>query len=175
MKKIFINQLETFRYMKISIVFSFCVYLVGVFIGGCVFWNKKIKIHPMKINSLVILNNNIKTAVLILFIGLITAGIGSTLLMLINGGILGGTILGAINLNNFNAIKTGIVPHAGFEIMALCLFMAVSLESNKLLRNIFLDKKEEVVHIKYDIIAIADGIILLIIAALIEGNISYVR
>ncbi|SDY00077.1 stage II sporulation protein M [Lachnobacterium bovis] len=175
MKSIIKNQIDTIIYFKNEIIISFIVYLIG-FIGGVlIFLNKKLAVRPKNMKTIELLLNNTKTAILILFIGIVTAGIGSCIIMIINGAILGGVVEGAINAGSYDAIRTGIFLHAGFEIVALIFFMSISLETVKLVLNAVMDRPPKIIHLKFDIILFFDALFLLIIAALIEGNISYVK
>jgi len=164
----------TIMYIKKEMIVGAGIYFCGIILGVLLFRNKCLEMVPQSLGVAEIFFNNIKIASIILVLGWITVGIGSSVLMFINGATLGGTVMGVINQYSFRPILTAVLPHVVFEIIGLVCFTAVSYETMKLLLNAITKRKIKMLYIKKDLITLGMGILFLMIAALIEGTISRV-
>ncbi len=164
----------SYKYIKKNVFIAFVIYSLGIALGVLIYKNKTLDMVPQRLGIAAIFLNNIKTAFLILIVGLITVGIGSALLMLINGAVLGGAVMGVVNAYSFKPIISGILPHFMFETIGLAIFTAISFESLKLLLNVITKREMQKVYLKKDLFLIFCGTVFLLLAAIIEGTVSRV-
>lgn len=164
----------TLKYIKKEMIVGAGIYLCGILLGVFLFRNKGLEMVPQSLGVAEVFFNNIKIASLILVLGWITMGIGSSILMFVNGATLGGSVMGVMNQYSFRPILTAVLPHVVFEIIGLVCFTAISYETMKLLLNTITKREMKMLYIKKDLIILGVGILFLMIAALIEGTISRV-
>lgn len=143
-------------------------------LGIIFFRNKTYTIHKQSLKFFQIFFNNYKLAILIIITGLITVGILSTLIIFVNGILLGDILIGVYNKYSLSPILTGVAPHFIFELSALCIAAAISYESIKIIRVLFNEKYTNKIHIKSLFINFILMTILFIVASIIEVNISYI-
>lgn len=163
---------KVFTYIKKEMLVAICIYMIGIILGIVMFYDKKIAMNPQELGFAEILTNNLKVALIVLVSGLLTCGIGSSIIMIFNGATLSGSIMVAINMDATKSIFTAVLPHLFFEIMAYLLILSISFETSKLLLNSIKKDKIRMIYLKKDTIIFGLAICLLIVAAIIEGNVS---
>lgn len=167
-------RLIKIRKVDIFILFiSICAFILGIIIGlegGC-----EIKdISITSINSRDIFVNNLKVALAILFIGTISGGIYGIFVLALNGYLVGELIQFLAKSDNLNLIITGIFPHIFVELVGLICFEIVGMYPIYLI-ICWLREREKLCakKVAFKLIKIlALGILLLMISAIIECNIS---
>ena len=165
--------IDVIKYARKQIVVSVIFYFLGILLGVLLFWSKSLDFNHTYNTWITIFINNLKVAMMIIIIGLITFGIGNSIMLVMNGCILGSVIKSLINLKMESAIITGLFPHMFLEIIGLILCSAISYESLILVRQMALNKKGVIVHIGHDLKLLVIGISFLFIASIIEAYISY--
>jgi uncharacterized membrane protein SpoIIM required for sporulation/ABC-type transport system involved in multi-copper enzyme maturation permease subunit len=133
---------------------------------------------PFEISSSWLLFNNLRAELIILLLGMVSFGVGGMVIYLINLGLVGG-VLGAvevIGLSTAGIFVTGVLPHGIFELPSVILVSAAVLYMGA--RMVTPNARESIgeVFIKtlaeWMKIAIGLAFPLLIIAALVEANIT---
>lgn len=164
----------TIKYIKKEMLVGVTIYFVGIILGVFMFRNRGIEMDPQTLSVGEVLINNFKIALILLVLGWITMGIGSSILMLINGATLGGSVMGVINQYSVEPILTAVLPHVIFEITGLVCFTAISYETMKLLLNAVTKRETKMIYIRKDLSILGMGTAFLLVAAIIEGTISRV-
>ncbi|SET19161.1 stage II sporulation protein M [Anaerobranca gottschalkii] len=167
---------EVIKRYKFYIGLSTVIYLVSIIIGLVLGMNVNLSTVEVYFNFWDIFLNNLKVGLLIIFIGLITVGIGGLFIIGYNGFYLGYILSSAIRVHGLNAIITAIAPHFLPEMMATFLCCALGFESRSWIEKKLINSKTN--HFKteeYKIILVTFivSLVLYAVAALIETNISY--
>jgi len=160
-------------YFSKGIAASVIMYSIGIIMGLLLFNKSDIKLDPQSYKMIEIFINNFKVAMIIWISGLLTLGIASSLLLVVNGGVLGGAI--AILVSNYGifSVVRYILPHAILEIPVYIMFSSMSFELLRLIINRCLGK-DFTIHIRHSIFCFIAGVVLLIIAAIIESSVSVI-
>jgi len=160
--------------IKKQIFISFCVYFIGALIGAFLSRNQEYTTNAQNLKFMYIFLNNYKLSLLIIIIGFITVGIGSTVFLFANGIMLGDILIGVYNKYSLLPILTGVAPHFIFEVLALCIATSISYESIKFIRILFDKNYTNKVQISKIISNFVTMTVLFFIAALIETNIAHI-
>ncbi|GEP64806.1 hypothetical protein CBE01nite_25740 [Clostridium beijerinckii] len=160
--------------IKKQILISFSFYFIGIIVGMFLSRNQEYTTNPQNLKFAYIFFNNYRLSILIIIIGLITVGIGSSIMLFTNGVILGDILIGVFNKYSVWPILTGVAPHFIFEISALCIATSISYESIRFIR-LLLDKNyTNKVHIGRILSNFVTMTVLFFVAALIETNIAHI-
>lgn len=162
------------KYIKKEMLAAGGIYILGILLGVLLFRNTGVEMEPQSLGIGEVLLNNIKIAFILLALGLVTVGIGSSILMFFNGATLGGSVMGVVNQYSMEPIITAVLPHVLFEIIGLVCFTAISFETLKLLLNVITKREMKMVYIRKDLSILGMGFVFLLVAAVIEGTISRV-
>ncbi len=164
----------TLKYIKKEMLMAGGIYLVGILFGVFLFRNTGVEMEPQSLGVVAVLGNNLKVAAFLLLLGWFTVGIGSGILMFVNGATLGGSVMGVVNQYSIEPVLTAVLPHVIFEIIGLVCFTAISFETLKLLLNTITKREMKMIYIRKDLSILSMGAVFLLVAAIIEGTISRV-
>lgn len=139
---------------------------------------ERLNLETPQISFRFIFLNNIRALFLMLIIGAMTLGVGGMLAYMLNIGLVGGVLgfAGEIGFSPGMMFLVGILPHGIFEITAIVLASAAILHMGVLL--VTPDPERTIGQVLVESIAdwfkvmAAFGIPLLIVAAVIESNIT---
>ncbi|WP_051870789.1 stage II sporulation protein M [Geobacillus vulcani] len=154
------------------LIFSVSV-LIGIVAG---FLGDYSTFRPKEAEMLDIFVNNTKICIFIIVSGLLTGGVLSSIVLIINGYIIGIVIYGAIADYGFLPILTGLMPHFFIELAAIVSCATVGFMSSiSFLMCIGKWSKLPLPRlIKDGTILILIAILLLLFASWVESNISKV-
>lgn len=166
-------MLKYWRSNKNLVQIASCVYTAGLILGAIYPLNegKPVTARP-KWSFLSLLINNISVVSLIVIIGVISLGLYSIALLLINGYFLGSTVAD-LGIRNLPLLLFYVFPHGIFEITGLILSGALALRAVGLVISIFLgyriERSETIVLTKTAFMIV----FLTIIASIIETTIAH--
>lgn len=156
---------------KISIILSTIIFFTSSLFGYFINLSfDKAKIYPNFID--IVINNSVLCFILIL--GVITLGLSSFILLILNGIYLGSALQYSINSVGLVSTLKLFIPHAIFEIPAIILSASIGflLITCIVLKGHFKIKINFKYFLKYFSICILIIAILIILAAFIESTIS---
>lgn len=160
---------ESFVYFKNNLLFSLCLFLVGLGSGSLIFRTEKIPITPQKQAFFTLLQNNFLVCLTIIVAGILSFGILGNFVLLANAVVLGRIFIGVYNLYGIAPLLRYLAPHFIFEITALLLATVISQETYKFFYN-FRHVEPKIIYLRYDLAAFGLMLIFLGVAALIEAN-----
>jgi len=148
--------------------------LVGIING---FVLSDYDINPIDLEFDEVFRNNLLVSLSIIVFGLFTFGLSSIVMMLANGYVVGIVIGEALQLRMGVLLLTGLAPHFFTETLSLFLCstvgFATGLQLFRWLRGIQLIRFKRLL---FEIVMITTvSVLLLLVSAFIESNISYVR
>ncbi|EJP83329.1 MULTISPECIES: stage II sporulation protein M [Bacillus cereus group] len=154
------------------LLIQFCIFILGFLYGIIAGKNNLInEFNPINLDALKIMKNNFMVIILILTSGLLTFGTLSTIIIFINGIIVGETIIAVYQKSGVSPLFTGLLPHLIPELSAILLSASITL-----LPAYFLLKTKTIKLKSFYIetcILLMSIVLLLIFAGLVEGNFSY--
>ncbi|AQT86370.1 hypothetical protein ERICIV_01780 [Paenibacillus larvae subsp. larvae] len=158
---------------------SVAFYATGIIIGVLsVSFIDDPSFTPNESNTWDVFRNNVAVGMLIIISGLITGGILSSLIMIVNGYIIGFTIIGVISSNGIKPIMEGLFPHFLPESIAFLLCSTMGFGFGKYFLSYLIGIEHSKAEVKgalkdYMVMSVL-FILLLLIASIIEANISTV-
>lgn len=162
---------ETLSYYKKNMILATIIYFSSVLAGIILFHDRKMPINPTPLTFLELLLHNSISMLLIVLAGIISFGILGNLLLIANGVILGSIFVGVFNNYGISPLISMVAPHFLFETLALLIAASLSYETYKLYYNIR-HIEPKVIRVKYFLTGLCLVLIFLIIAALIESEVS---
>jgi len=171
LKTLLSKYADAFRYFKDSFLFMVILYILSLLIGIIIFKDSSYSINPQSVSFLYVFKNNIILALVLIIVGNLSFGIGSSFIVIFNGVFLGNVLISVFNKYGVNPLITGILPHVFPEMIALLMAGSISLETQKFIYNI---RHVEIRYIKlrYSLYFFILLTCLLILAALIESRLN---
>ncbi len=173
MKNLSRKLIDSIRYFKKPFMYVSLVYLFSIVCGVLIFRTSSYRLHPKRLSFLTIFINNASIVGIIIVLGAFTLSLAAYLVIIFNGLYLGNVLISVWNMYGIEPILTGILPHFFFEATAILFAACIGIESRKILYNFrHVDGKK--IHIRYSLYMFPVILILLVIAALIESNLTVV-
>lgn len=167
---------KLYKYYTLLIFMFVLIFVLGIIVGMI----SECKINTLGFNQnkeiLDIWINNLTVGISMFFIGSITGGIYSTIVIFLNGYLIGNLINFLINNKIVGTVISGLLPHALIEILGLACFATASIiPTFELLNWIRLNKEMQIrKKIKNLLCLLVVGGVILFIAAYIECEVSFV-
>ena len=175
--------MKFYRFIAIAVLLSFTAFILGFSQGYYeplyVLREEDLDMKQgTEMNFVSIAKNNMAVGMQLLFFGIPTFAVASLGLIFINGMIVGQLFNLAVSEHFIPEIIAGIMPHALPEILGFSLFLAASAIPGRLAFQYvhvqMLAKSDVIKGMKAMAILIVAGIMLIILAALIEEYVSFV-
>ena len=141
---------ELFASKKRLFIFPITIFIISIILG--IVWQTKSYIptlKPINYSFFQIFQNNLKQNSIIFLAGFVTFGVGSSLILMFNGFVIGSTIYITYYKHGIIPILTGILPHASFELLATFIIMVLSYGSLRFIKKIFKSNKKQRKSINY--------------------------
>ncbi|MDR1447507.1 MAG: stage II sporulation protein M [Candidatus Ancillula sp.] len=153
------------------IVFLSIVYCLAFGFGVYMSHGEASNANFIKINFFDLLLHNMQHLFIMLCVGLITFGIGSTFLLAVNALNTGSAVILVFNADGILPILTNFLPHCIFEIVSTILFASLGLLSLNILLSISHKGLFNKIYsiLKGNAVILFFACFLLLIAALVES------
>ncbi|MED0659773.1 stage II sporulation protein M [Bacillus smithii] len=162
---------ETIKRWKNVILLCLLIFLVGVTMGIISGYLKNYNaFKPEEARMKDIFLNNIKTCIFIIVSGLLTGGILSSLVLLINGYIIGLVIYGVMLNYGLVPLLTGLMPHFFIELTAIVFCATIGFMSS-IYFFMYIGKLNRLPFSRF----VKDGFILILVSVLLLLSASWIE